>query len=415
MSRKRIVFYTENYAYGGLERFLFDAISSAPSGWDVCLIHNDHPGFAERLAARVDRPLRRLSLPIAPSSPFFDRLGRRLPRLAASAPARWAARAVTRRSLDQSRLLIRAALKSVGPADVIHIVNGGYPGALSCAAAAAAAAEHGIPRRVYSILSVHDPLFAPAPEPSVERDLLANVGVFVVNCEAARQALLGHRGFPAARVVTIHTGIPAPAPDAAVALRLRERWLGDGDMLVGCLGALYPLKGHRYLIEALSAALERAPGLRLVLVGDGKSAGELKALARSLSVEKSISFPGYHEGDSADALAAFDVLAHPTSQTEGLPYAILEAMALGKAIVATSVGGVPEAVSDGETGLLVPPANAPALADALTALARDPGLGRRLGDAARRRQRERFSLEHAAAGLRTLYEDSRPSGDGRAV
>ncbi len=403
MSPKRLVFYTENRAYGGLERFLFDAIASAPADWDVCLIHNDHPGFAERLAARVARPLRRLSLPIAPRSPFFDRLGRHLPRLAAAAPARWAARPVTRRHFEPSRGLIRAALEAVGPADVIHIVNGGYPGALSCAAAAAVAAEHGIPRRVYSILSVHDPVFAPAPEPSVERELLADVGVFVVNCEAARQALLRHRGFPAARVVTVHTGIPEPAPDAAVARRLRARWLGDGDILVGCLGALYPLKGHRYLIEALPAALKRAPGLRLALVGDGESAGELKALARALRVEKLVSFPGYHDGDSADALAAFDVLAHPTSQTEGLPYAILEAMALGKPIVATAVGGVPEAIQDRVTGLLVPPASAPALAEALVTLGQDRCLAQRLGDAARRRQHELFSLEHTTAGLRAVY------------
>ena len=86
--------------------------------------------------------------------------------------------------------------------------------------------------------------------------------------------------------------------------------------------------------------LARVPHARFVLVGDGESAAELKALARTLNIGHAVSFPGYYDGDSADALAAFDILAHPTSQREGLPYAILEAMAMAKPIVATAVGGV---------------------------------------------------------------------------
>jgi glycosyltransferase involved in cell wall biosynthesis len=258
------------------------------------------------------------------------------------------------------------------------------------------------------VLSTHDPVHQRV-DPEIERGLLGHVDVFVANSESGRQSLLRLRGFPPERVVTVHSGIPTPTPDENAAKKLRTQWLGDGKLLVGCLGALYPLKGHRYLIEALPAALKRAPGLRLAIVGDGESLADLKAQARTLGVERAVCFPGYFSGDAIDALAAFDVLAHPTSQTEGLPYSVLEAMALGKPILATTVGGVPEAIENGVTGILVPPASAPPLADALAALAEDSALGRRLGDEARRRQRERFSLERATADTLALYGGTLPA------
>ena len=405
MNRKRVVFYVENYVYGGLERFLFDSIESLPADWDAALLHNDYAGFAARLAARVRRPIDRVVVPIASRHGMVEGRSNRVTRLA----ARVAARLLERRHFEANLLAIRRALEAGPRPDVIHIVNGGYPGAASCAAAAKAASDLGIPRKLFSVLSTHDPVHQRV-ERAVERELLADVDVFVANSESGRQSLVRLRGFPPERVVTVHTGIPAPSPDADAAKKLRSLWLGDGELLVGTLGALYPLKGHRYLIEALPAALRRAPGLRLAIVGDGESLEALKAQARELGVERAVRFPGYFQGDAIAALAAFDVLAHPTSQTEGLPYSVLEAMALGKPILATTVGGVPEAIENGVTGLIVPPASAPPLADALAALAGDPALARRLGDEARRRQRERFSLERATADTLALYENRRTAG-----
>jgi glycosyltransferase involved in cell wall biosynthesis len=399
VSRKRVVFYVENYIYGGLERFLFDSIESLPADWDVTLLHNDYPGFSARLSDRVRRPIERVVVPIASRQALVEGRSNGLTRLA----ARVAARLLEGRYFELNRLAVRKALAASPRADVMHIVNGGYPGAASCAAAAQAAFELGIPRKIFSVLSTHDPVHQRV-DPTIERGLLGHVDVFVANSESGRQSLLRLRGFSAERVVTIHSGIPAPTPDESSAKKLRAQWLGDGKLLVGCLGALYPLKGHRYLIEALPAALKRAPGLRLAIVGDGESLQDLKAQASALGVEHAVCFPGYFKGDAIDALAAFDVLAHPTSQTEGLPYSVLEAMALGKPILATTVGGVPEAIENGVTGILVPPASAPPLADALATLASDPALCRRLGDEARRRQRERFSLERATADLLALYE-----------
>lgn len=401
--RKKVVFYTENYVYGGLERYLFDAIGALAEDWDAALLHNDYPGFAARFAAEVRRPARRVPVPIATRPRRIDRLARVMPRLAARAVARAFAVPLARHDYERNRAAIAAALREIGPADVLHVVNGGYPGGESCAAAARAAAEAGVPRRVYSVLSVHQPEVSRPPAKAIEKRLLEDVHAFVTNSAAGRDSLLRHRGFPPSAVVVARNGVGVPRVDAARAAALRREWLGDGTLLVGCLGALYPLKGHRCLIEALPAVLRAHPRARLVLVGDGESAADLRAQARALGVEESVLFPGYLEGDPGDALAAFDVFAHPTSQIEGLPYAILEAMALGKPVLATAVGGVPEAVADGVTGLLVPPASPAALAEALSRLV-DPGLRRRLGEAARRRWSEEFTAEAAAARLRALYE-----------
>ncbi len=163
MGRKRVVFYTENYAYGGLERFLFEAIETLPADWDVALLHNDYPGFASRLAANVKRPLQRWVVPIASKPLFVDRWSRALPRLVVRAATKLAGAQLARRHFEHNRREIARALDSIGPADVMHIVNGGYPGGESCAAAARAAVEHGIPRRLLSILSLHDPAYTPPP------------------------------------------------------------------------------------------------------------------------------------------------------------------------------------------------------------------------------------------------------------
>jgi len=114
-------------------------------------------------------------------------------------------------------------------------------------------------------------------------------------------------------------------------------------------------------------------------------------------------FAGYRD-DAARVVAAADVFALP-SWTEGLPLVVLEAMALGRPVVATPVGGTPELVVDEETGLLVPPRDVAALAAALTRVLGDGALGRRLGEAGRRRVAERFSAEATSREVLALYDE----------
>lgn len=404
MNTQRLFIYTENYAYGGVERFLADLIQSVPPEREAFLLYHPYPGFEERLRAAVTRPVRLVPVPALSAPRLREALGSALPGLAAAAAARAISFLASGALRTAARRRAASVLRGLGarPGDVLHAVNGGYPGAPTCGAAAQAGHALGL-RVIYTVLSVHEPRFAGRVDAGAEAALLASADVIACNCEAGLAALERHRGFPRSKLVCVWNGVaPAGAPGSRGAM-LRRSWLGDGNLLLGCLGALYPLKGHDVALDALPAVLARRPGARLVLVGEGVSRAALEARARGLGVEKSVVFAGYLPGDAGDALEAFDALVHPSTQTEGLPYAVLEAMARGKPVVASRLGGIPEAVEDGVTGLLVEPGDAPALAAALDVLLADARSRSAFGEAGRRRQRERFSLDAMAARLAALH------------
>ena len=210
------------------------------------------------------------------------------------------------------------------------------------------------------------------------------------------------QGYPVGRIEVVHNGV-APAPPANGSLRAELGIPADAP-LVGEVARLCDVKGQRELI----AALAHVPDARLVLVGDDLEQGGafragLERDAERAGVRERVVFTG-HRADARALLGELDVVALP-SWTEGLPLVVLEAMASGRAVVATPVGGTPELVADGETGLLVPPRDPDALAGALRRLLGDEALRRRLGEAGERRVREEFSLDAMCARVLAIYDE----------
>jgi glycosyltransferase involved in cell wall biosynthesis len=209
------------------------------------------------------------------------------------------------------------------------------------------------------------------------------------------------QGYPH-RIRVVYNGVPAASADGD---GLREELSIPLDApLVAEVGRLCDVKGQRELIEAVA----RLPGARAVLVGADLEQGglyeeSLRQRAEELGVADRVVFAGYRD-DAARVVAAADVFALP-SWTEGLPLVVLEAMALGRPVVATNVGGTPELVADGETGLLVPPRDVDALTAALRRVLDDEGLRRKLGEAGRRRVAERFSLEAMTREVLAVYDE----------
>jgi glycosyltransferase involved in cell wall biosynthesis len=169
------------------------------------------------------------------------------------------------------------------------------------------------------------------------------------------------------------------------------------------VGSLRPNKGHRILIDALAALLrsEGQAGWRLAIAGQGEERDALRRQAHEAGLGDRVHLLGQRE-DIADVHAAADVFAMP-SYAEGLPLALLEAMFAGSAIVASGVGGIPEAVADEEEALLTPPGDADALRRALGRLLEDTALRARLGGAARRRADAQFRIERMVDRYETLY------------
>jgi glycosyltransferase involved in cell wall biosynthesis len=153
----------------------------------------------------------------------------------------------------------------------------------------------------------------------------------------------------------------------------------------------------------LLAAAEHVPDAVFALAGDGAERHRLHGLARGLGVQDRVLFLGQRH-DIPELLAVCDVVVVP-SLDEGLSVAVLEAMALGRPVVATAVGGTPEAVHDGVTGLLVPPANPAQLAAAIRRIIEDGALAERLGDAARARAEAAFSAARMVERISAVYDD----------
>jgi glycosyltransferase involved in cell wall biosynthesis len=175
--------------------------------------------------------------------------------------------------------------------------------------------------------------------------------------------------------------------------------------LVGVVARLEAEKGHRHLIDAWPAVLEAVPDAWLAIVGEGSQADGLRAQARSLGrgVARRIVFTGRREDISA--LTSDLTVAVLPSLREAQGISILEAMARRRPVVASAVGGIPEVITSGVDGLLVPPADAPALGDALVALLRDPALRDRIGEAGYRTVAERFSIDAQVRRIEAVYDE----------
>jgi len=207
------------------------------------------------------------------------------------------------------------------------------------------------------------------------------------------------------KLALIYNGIEVPPPTAAAdRLRLRRALhVGEDALVVVVIGNLIPYKGHRDLVDALGLTKDSMPkSWRVLAIGRDDGIGEeLKRRAEALDIAANMIWLG-EQAAAERLLAAGDIFVLP-SHEEGFSNALLEAMAAELAVIATAVGGNPDAVVDEESGILVRPRDARALAAALKRLADDPALRRRLGEAARARVDERFSLERCVAHYESLY------------
>ena len=234
---------------------------------------------------------------------------------------------------------------------------------------------------------------------------LANADLLLAVSSHIRDALI-QGGIPATKVMTVYSGLDLrDITVAASPVQIRSKFgIPHGAPLLGTLASIFTRKGHEVMLKALPRILRLFPGTHYFIIGTGEADCEaiLRSQVKDLGLEGRVHFAGFQESVFG-FLAAFTVYVHPVLM-EGFGLAVLEAMAMGRPVVATATGGLPEVVRHGETGLLVPAANEIALAEAIVSLLGDPERADSMGQAGRLRVSALFSEEAMMQHLKAAYE-----------
>lgn len=365
----RVLHVVDSTVCGGAERAVLTLMAATDrSRWEPVLLHHDAPALAPLVEGARASGLQALSVPLMPPGLVGVR---RIPGLV-------------------------GRFRRLRP-DVVHL-HLTWP--LGCQYQLIAARLAGVPRIVATVHLFVD-LTLPWRVRTQQRLLTNWMDRIIAVSSQIREALIGDLGWPAEKIEVVHNAVALPdelpeQPD------LRQALTGGDDVVLALVPArLVQQKGQQYVLEAAA----RLGGVRFVLAGDGPDRTMLEQLAAERELGDRVRFLG-HRDDVPALMAAADLVVVP-SLYEGWPLAVLEAMAAGKAVVATRVGDVAEMIGDGEDGLLLEPADPAALAEAVGGLAADPERRRRLGAAARRRAESGFSVEMMARAVEAAYEGAR--------
>lgn len=229
--------------------------------------------------------------------------------------------------------------------------------------------------------------------------------LYISNSEAGRIATHQRERIPLAKIVTISNGIRVEEyqADEAQTERMRRRLgLRGEDRVLGIVANLRVMKGHKTIVDAFSAIQQHFPTTKCLCIGSDFLQGEIQRYVREKRLEQVILFPGFQK-DIPSLLSLLEIFLLP-SLWEGLPTAMMEAMAMKRPVIASAVGGIPELVEHGKTGLLIPPNDPHALAEAVVQLLRDPQRAQRMGQVGYEKIRREFSLHAMAARTEAMYD-----------
>jgi glycosyltransferase involved in cell wall biosynthesis len=266
-----------------------------------------------------------------------------------------------------------------------------------------AAGIRGIPAIVHEHANLTDtPWFQKVADAVLERE----TDIAIAVSQSTADFLIEARRLPPDKVKVVYLGVPLeefsrPRSDGEVADARAELGVRAGELVIGCVTRLHESKGNSFLVDAARLVLERRPEARFILVGEGPLRPDLEAQARRLGLGDRFVFAGFAK-DVARVVSAFDVSAFP-SLWEGTPLTVFEALAMGKAIVATDADGLRDVLAHERDALIVPKRDARALADGIVRLMADAGLRARLGDGARASSRQ-YDIATFVAKMERLYE-----------
>lgn len=293
--------------------------------------------------------------------------------------------------------------------DILHINNGGYPAARSALAAAIAGKWSGIPKvlMVVNNMATDYGHYSRWVDYPIDRLVVSSVDLFITGSQSAGARLRSVLSLPEHKIRAIHNGITLRMATASVASTRQRLGLDNFDGVVfGVVALLTPRKGHQVLLEAiLKLVVEKklaGKELKILIEGDGPLRHELAYFVKKNNLTQWAVFVG-NEENIVDFMSALDVLILPSVQDEDFPNVILEAMALGKPVIASRLAGTPEQVVEGLTGLLVQPRNVVQLGEAICYLLNDPNARNDMGRAALDRFNKNFASETSLGNYMGQY------------
>lgn len=392
-----LLIFTEVYNPGGGNRYMTDLVNSIAEGYDEVVIASNNGGLYPEDARRLVRPFTFRPTGFVTRALFGNRI------------RNWPAS--IRKAVMLPLLLLEPffflinvfaflwLLVRLQPSRVLSC-NGGYPAAAACLAMVVAAQLARIPVAL-SVVSMPAKRrrFLWPYDKAVDWLVWGAVDLVVVNAQVIARALSADHGMPAAKSEVIYNGLEDQQPSGLVRR-------GDADsrapLVVGCIARMDVAKGALILLDAFATLAKTQPQLRLALAGSGDASAELAHRCELLGLQDRVEIMGHYAGDVGALLATFDVYVFP-SLWEGFPYSIVEAMRAGVPVVATRVGGIPEAIADGKEGLLVEPGSSMAIVGALERLLNDAQLRQALGRNARSKFENSLLLSRMHARTRQVF------------
>ncbi len=261
-----------------------------------------------------------------------------------------------------------------------------------------------------SVTHVRDIHLSPFSHPIKARLLGFLADIIVTVSYATKNSILSVTPSLEPKIEVIYNGVDIPRLDSSAVRDVKfEFGIKKNTPVIGSVGLLHPVKGHDILIKASALVKSYFPSIKIFIVGstllesDNKFKDELDLLVKDLGLEDNIIFTGFRE-DVFDFIRAMDVMVHPATYPDPFPRIILEASALKKSIVATRVGGVPEILVHNVSALLVKPADANSLANAIISLLNDKEKAMKFALEARKNVKNSFSIENHVAAMTSVYK-----------
>lgn len=405
--KRRIHFHSDCPYFAGCENMLVNFFQSEEltGQFEISFSYRYTELYQKGFESRVDRPLRTQPLRLPDVNDLASRFRMK--------PVRVAVKVLLNLLLFRYLFILWNAvilyrLFKKESIDLLHVNNGGYPGAYSCTSAVLAARWAGIRRVVYVVNNIAASYRSPLRWLDYPFDRMAarTVSAFVTGSRYAGEALGRVLRLQTSQLVNIPNGILPRVVTESREEVLRRLGIGDaGRLLIGVVAVLEERKGHIYLLKALKLLKDQGFEKKmplLVMEGEGPERSRLEEFVLGAGLTEDVLFAG-KEPNVFNLMNAVDVLALPSISHEDFPNVVLEAMSLGKPVIASRFAGIPEQVENLKNGILVGPKDTAGLAAAIEKLANDGALRERLGQAGLRRFEERFKAEVSVKNYIQLY------------